>query len=211
MAAKKRLKSGKKAAKTRRISGVHTRARAHKTDERPQKERTESGQVSDAPAAEKNPVGRPTKFTPQVAGALFELAKLGYTDKEMAAAIDVAESTLNEWKKERPDFFEQLKGAKAIADDQVERSLFERATGYNHAAVKIQQYEGTPVITPFVEHCPPDVEAQRFWLKNRRPDKWRDKVEMDVTTDFAQKLIRARERHLAKRKASGTGTRRRAD
>ena len=30
---------------------------------------------------------------------------------------------------------------------------------------------------------PPDVTAQIFWLKNRRPDRWRDKVEAPNTED----------------------------
>jgi hypothetical protein len=154
-------------------------------------------------------LGRPTKFNAEVAAEIFAMAKLGKTDKEMVAAMGIDESTLTHWKKERPDFFTSLKDAKALADDQVERSLFERALGYSHPAVKINQFEGDPVITPYIEHYPPEVTACIFWLKNRRPDKWRDKVEMNVTTDFAQKLIKARERALARRKA-GSGSRRRA-
>lgn len=201
---KKRKAPAKKAKGPPAVSGVHARAREDKCPE-------SGGQKADAtqPEGEKNVGGRPSKFTPEVAAAIFELAKLGYTDKETAAALKIAESTLNEWKQQRPDFFASLKEAKAIADSEVERSLFERAVGYRHAAVKINQFEGVPVITPYVEHYPPDVEAVKFWLKNRKPDKWRDKVEMDVNTDFAQKLIRARERALARRKA-GPGPGRRA-
>ncbi len=183
-----------------RVSGVHARAR--EADKRPQDVRTEAGQEKEAQAeGEVDKGGRPSKFTPEVANAIFEFAKLGYTDAEMAKAMGIGTTTLDRWKQERPDFFEQLKGAKGIADQHVVRSLFEVATGeVRIPAVKINQFEGMAVITPFVERFPPNVEAQKFWLKNRQPDKWRDKVEMDVTTDFAQKLIRARERVLAARK-----------
>lgn len=160
-------------------------------------------------AEDRKKMGRPTKFTPEIATRIFELAKLGKTDEEMAAAMKVTRQTLDNWKVARPDFFAALKGAKAMADDQVERSLFERALGYSHPAVKINQFEGVPVITPYIEHYPPDPTSAIFWLKNRRPDKWREKVDMNVTTDFAQKLIKARERARSRRQPPA-GSRRRA-
>jgi hypothetical protein len=58
----------------------------------------------------------------------------------------------------------------------VERSLYERANGYNYDAVKVFMPAGTkqPVVVHYVEHCPPDVTAAFIWLKNRDPDRWRD-------------------------------------
>jgi hypothetical protein len=59
---------------------------------------------------------------------------------------------------------------------RVERSLYERANGYNYDAVKIFMPAGAkqPVIVHYVEHCPPDVGAAFIWLKNRDPERWRD-------------------------------------
>lgn len=159
---------------------------------------------------DKKKTGRPSKFTSDIAHKVFEQAKLGATDKEIAKAIDVTEQTLNNWKTDHPEFFESLKRAKEIADQEVVRSLFERATGYNFASMKIMQYEGCPVIVHHVEHVPPDVTAGIFWLKNRQPDQWRDKVEHNVTTDFATRLIQARERALARKTGKAGQTRRRA-
>ena len=57
----------------------------------------------------------------------------------------------------------------------IERSLYARATGYSYDAVKIFHTKDSKVIkVPYTEHVPPDVTAQIFWLKNRRPDRWRD-------------------------------------
>jgi AAA domain len=58
----------------------------------------------------------------------------------------------------------------------VERSLYERANGYNYPAVKIFMPAGSkqPVVVHYEEHCPPDVGAAFIWLKNRDPDHWRD-------------------------------------
>jgi EamA-like transporter family len=57
-----------------------------------------------------------------------------------------------------------------------ERSLYERANGYNYDAVKIFMPAGAkqPVIVHYIEHCPPDVGAAFIWLKNRDPEHWRD-------------------------------------
>ena len=65
--------------------------------------------------------------------------------------------------------------SKDEADNRVERSLYARATGYSYDAVKIfHTKDGKVIKVPYTEHVPPDVTAQIYWLKNRRPDHWRD-------------------------------------
>jgi hypothetical protein len=69
-----------------------------------------------------------------------------------------------------------LKGRRGRTQARVERSLYERANGYNYDAVKIFMPAGSkqPVVVHYTEHCPPDVGAAFIWLKNRDPDRWRD-------------------------------------
>jgi hypothetical protein len=64
---------------------------------------------------------------------------------------------------------------------RTERSLYERANGYNYDAVKIFMPAGRakPVYAPYVEHVPPDVTAGIFWLKNRDPQHWRDSQQLE--------------------------------
>jgi hypothetical protein len=59
---------------------------------------------------------------------------------------------------------------------RVERSLYERANGYNYTAVKVFMPAGSkqPIVVHYTEHCPPDVGAAFIWLKNRDPERWRD-------------------------------------
>lgn len=130
-------------------------------------------------AAKKEPakVGRPTKFTPEILAQAEKLAKLGLTDVEMADVFGVTEQTFNNWKKSQPDFFESLKNGKALADANVAESLYHRALGYSHPAVKIMTAGGAIEQVPYTEHYPPDTAAAIFWLKNRQPRKWRDKQE----------------------------------
>jgi hypothetical protein len=64
---------------------------------------------------------------------------------------------------------------------RVERSLYERANGYNYEAVKIFMPAGSkqPVVVHYIEHLPPDPTSAMFWLKNRDPDNWRDVQNVD--------------------------------
>lgn len=139
----------------------------------------DSAQTSSTP---KHAGGRPTKYDPKNTPKLaYAMALAGRTDAQIADFLEVSEQTLNTWKKEHPEFLESLKAGKQEPDDMVERSLFERATGYdNKDAVKIFMPANAeePVYAPYIEHVVPDVTAQIFWLKNRRPDRWRDRQEI---------------------------------
>jgi len=125
--------------------------------------------------------GRPTLYDPKMNRQAEKLCKLGATDKELAEFFDVAESTLHLWKLEHPKFSESIKKGKEIADAEVADKLYRRATGYSHPDVDIKMFEGEIVITKLTKHYPPDTAAAIFWLKNRRKDKWRDKIEHGLT------------------------------
>lgn len=128
--------------------------------------------------SEANPTGRPTKFDPEYVEQAYKLALLGATDKQIADFFDVTEKTLNNWKHEYPDFLQSLKAGKLSADGKVASSLFHRANGYSHPAVKIHwDKDGTEYRADFTERYPPDTTAAIFWLKNRQPALWRDKTE----------------------------------
>jgi hypothetical protein len=61
------------------------------------------------------------------------------------------------------------------SDNRVERSLYNRAVGYSFQAEKIFcNKDGIVTHVPYIEHVPPDVTVQIFWLKNRDPAHWRD-------------------------------------
>lgn len=127
--------------------------------------------------------GRPTKFKPEFIEQAAKLAALGATDREVAEFFDVEERTLHRWKHTVPEFCQSLKVGKDCADERVEQSLYRRAVGYSHDAVKIFMPAGAdkPVYAPFVEHVAPDTTAAIFWLKNRRKDEWRDRQTVEHT------------------------------
>lgn len=126
-------------------------------------------------------VGRPSQFNKKIQDRIKALALKGFTDKEICKAIDVPERTFNNWKKKYHDFWQSLKDWKAEADAKVERSLYERAQGYSHPEDKIFCNNGEIIVQPTIKHYPPDPTSMIFWLKNRQPEKWRDKQEMNIS------------------------------
>jgi len=125
-----------------------------------------------------NPQGQPTLYRAIYDEQARKLCRLGATDKEMADFFDVTETTINNWKIAHPNFFESIKEGKALSDAEVADKLFHRATGYSHKAVKIFNNQGEILQAEYVEHFPPDTAAAIFWLKNRRPDLWRNAPEV---------------------------------
>lgn len=126
--------------------------------------------------------GRPSKFKPEFIEQAQKLAALGATDREAAEFFNVDERTLHRWKHENAEFCQALKVGKEQADARVEQSLYRRALGYTHDAVKIAvNAQGEVTQVPFVEHFPPDTTAAIFWLKNRKPAEWRDVKAQEVT------------------------------
>lgn len=142
------------------------------------------------------PAGAPTDYRPEYAREAEKLCTLGATDLELADFFEVHVSTIYRWKATHKEFCEALIAGKEAADDRVERALYHRAVGYTFDAVKIMQNAGQPLVVPYREHEPPDVGAAMSWLKNRRPDKWRDKVEVEhgASGALAELIERARGR-----------------
>lgn len=132
-------------------------------------------------------------------------ARDGLTDEQIAANIGVSRSTLNVWKNKYSDISDTLKKGKEVVDRQVESALLKRALGYSYDEITKELTEGgmqqTKVVTKQVS---PDTTAQIFWLKNRKPNEWRDKKETelsggvsvnnpfkDLTTEELRKLARS--------------------
>ena len=115
-------------------------------------------------------------------------ARDGLTDEQIAGNIGINTSTLYDWKNKFPKISEALKKGKEVVDIQVENALLKRALGYDFQETRVEKSDkdGTKIIQ-ILKHIPADTTAQIFWLKNRRPDKWRDKPEMPGDSDMLKK------------------------
>jgi len=114
-------------------------------------------------------------------------ARDGLTDEQIAQNMGISRTTLNEWKKQFPVLSDTLKKGKEVADIQVENALFKRACGYEVLEEKsIPDGTGVKVVSVTKKHVPPDVTAAIFWLKNRRPEAWRDGKNLQVAHSIPQ-------------------------
>lgn len=127
------------------------------------------------------PIGRPSKFEEEFLPQAQKLAKLGATDAEIADFFEIDIRTLYRWKADNEAFCHALKMGKEVADERVVRSLYARACGYEHDEVDIKVVSGEIVQTQVRKYYPPDTTAGIFWLKNRRPQEWRDKVDQEIS------------------------------
>ena len=93
-------------------------------------------------------------LTPEGLLLLEGWARDGLTDEQISENMGIVPSTLYRWKNEYEEISEALKKGKEVVDYQVENALLCNAI------------KG-------------DTTAQIFWLKNRRPDKWRDKRDLE--------------------------------
>lgn len=107
-------------------------------------------------------------------------ARDGLTDEQIAKNIGIATSTFYEWKKKEIEFSEALKKGKEVIDFEVENALLKKALGYTITLNKQKVTKDGDVVDITEEvHVPPDTTAQIFWLKNRKPNNWKDRVETD--------------------------------
>ena len=103
-------------------------------------------------------------------------ARDGLLDEVIAKKIGISKTTLYDWKKKFPNFANALKKGQEVVDIEVENALLKRAKGYMTTETKTETLsDGKKRITTIEKEVPPDVTAQIYWLKNRQPQKWRDK------------------------------------
>jgi len=134
------------------------------------------------------------------------------TDQELAGKLGVTRSTLAQWKKTNPDISDAVTRGRADvhACENVEKTLLDRALGYtvpvkkamklrhvryNDEGRRISEDEEV-VIVEEEQHVPADVGAIRFFLTNRAPDRWQNKVEMEagVRAESFEDYLARRER-----------------
>lgn len=118
-------------------------------------------------------------------------ARDGLINEQIAQNIGITATTLYEWKNKFPEISEALKRGKDVIDRQVENSLLKRALGYEYTettreAVKDPESGNIEmrVTKEVTKTVIPDTTAQIFWLKNRKPDKWRDKPAYEDTSEL---------------------------
>ena len=107
-------------------------------------------------------------------------ARSGLTDEQIAKNIGINRTTLYDWKKKEVNIADALKRGKEVIDFEVENALLKKALGYT-ITIKEEKLDKDGCVHTLEKdvHIPPDTTAQIFWLKNRKPNNWKDRVETD--------------------------------
>lgn len=123
-------------------------------------------------------MARPTKYTEEITERVYEYARVGLTDRQMAKLLKISLRTLHYWKRKHPEFLHSLQRGKAEFDsEEIEGALRQRALGFSIIEEKIitrfikNRVKITKVET--TRHYPPDVGAIMTWLYRHRPDRWK--------------------------------------
>ena len=129
-----------------------------------------------------NAVGRPTLYDPNKHPQEAEYyASEGLINQEIAQSLGIGTTTMREWRDKYPEFEAAIKRGKKVADDKVEKSLYKRAIGQYVEEVKTTSDGDKTIKIEKTQKYISDTTAMIFWLKNRCPDKWRDKKETELT------------------------------
>ena len=130
-------------------------------------------------------------LTPDGLTLLEGWARSGLTEVQIAQKMRISMSSLSDWKNKFPELLEALKKGKEVVDIEVENALLKRAMGYDYTESWEEiQPDGTVRARTMRKHMPADTTAQIFWLKNRRPEVWREKQVVEVSEES---LAKARE------------------
>lgn len=130
-------------------------------------------------------------------------ARDGLSNEQIAHNMGITFQTLYKWQDKYSELREALKKGKEVVDREVENALLKRALGYEYDEVTqepvtdkdtgITEMRVTKRVT---KQIVPDVTAQIFWLKNRKPEEFRDKrdVELSGSVDLGSIIEKARGR-----------------
>lgn len=129
-------------------------------------------------------------------------ARDGLTDKDIAEKkIGVCARSFCDWKKKYSSISSALKEGRAPVDTDIESAMIKSALGHKTTVRKpiklktTRRKDGMEITEEHVEYVdeeiyvPPQVVAQIFWLKNRKPDYWKDKRET-IDTNAVERLDR---------------------
>jgi len=130
-------------------------------------------------------------ITEEGLGQIRRWCEEGADDTQLIDAMKITSSTFYAWLKDHPEISEAIALGRGRARVQIENALFIRAKGGKVELKKpfkrrIREYDpatGKCILDEEIyedrtveEYIPPDTQAIKFWLTNRVPDRWAEKV-----------------------------------
>lgn len=114
--------------------------------------------------------------------------------------VGVVDNTFKRWRMRSEELERAIRQTDELVNARVERSLLERATGYEEVVVEEELVEGELRVTRrTTRRIPPDTKAALSWLFSRRPDRWRaqqapldsSREELEAVRDVAVSITEA--------------------
>jgi len=118
-------------------------------------------------------------------------ARDGLTNEQIAHNMGITSETLRVWSNEYSVISVALKRGKEVVDIEVENALLKRAMGYEYEEkeMTVNKQKESTIVKKTIKQVAPDVTAQIFWLKNRKPKEWRDKQDLEHTGNIGVTII----------------------
>ena len=115
---------------------------------------------------------------------MLNLAPMGMSNKEIADVIGVSDRTIYRWLEENPEFCHTYNNENLYGDAKVTQAMYKAACG---DVVTIETHEGVDATGNVIDkkvtkQHKPDITAAKFWLTNRQPDRWKEKITQEITS-----------------------------
>jgi hypothetical protein len=135
-------------------------------------------------AKEPKKTGRKSKWDSHVKNRLDEVeqwSRQGLNDDQIAKNLGIGCTSLYDYKNKYPEFADAIKRGKEVAIEEVENALYKTALGFYYEEEELTKSGQVVVLKKYAK---PNTTAQIFFLKNKKPEDWRDKreVQADVVT-----------------------------
>ena len=142
-------------------------------------------------------MARKTKYEDDFPARAEDYARQGMIDKEIAKKLGISEKVFYDYQTKYPQFLQAIKRGKAPVDFEVENILLKKVRGFEYDETHIE-YKDLPVkgkdkpkptsVKRIKKLVIPSDTAIIFWLKNRRPKKWRDKQNVELTGEDGESI-----------------------
>lgn len=103
------------------------------------------------------------------------------TKKEIAKVLGISYSGFRNYEKKYPELKAALLKNETAANEEALGSFFRMVTGYEYKKItRERNEEGKLVVVKEVTtQVPPNVEAGKFWLKNKLPEEFSEKIKVE--------------------------------
>ena len=115
-------------------------------------------------------------------------ARDGLSNEQICKNIGICVDTLCQWGKKRPEITDRLMHARNVVDFEIENILFKTATGFSYQEETVTKDGDIVTVT---KYQPPNLEAQKFILTNRKNGKWKARQDVNVNADVNAKLSKS--------------------